>query len=555
MDNSNFACEGSLQAVLGASVEVICDAGYSGGGTASCGSDGSFNSLPTCVAVSCASTEVTNSDYAATSSISGSTGDTVLVTCDVGYEGGGNTTCRADAYGVSFTNSVSCLSRPLAASYQKIGEKTGYFSAFLDNSDYFGASVAALGDVNGDSVTDLLAGAYGDDDGESSSGAVYVLFLETTGHVSSFQKISATAGSLTAALAASDYFGFAVCELTGLNNDAYVDVAVGAYGDDDGGSSSGAVYILALTAAGEVHSFSKISSLVGSFTAVVTSSDYFGISVASAGDLDGDSVTDLLVGASSDDNGYSNAGSLYILKLNSTGSSVSHRKISATTGWFTALMGSSDYFGRSSCSIDDLNSDGNRELVVGAPGNNDGGYDRGAVYVLWPMFRFTTFELYVLSQQKISSSSGSFTGSLSDSDQFGVSNTFLGDLNGDGYSDIMTGAYGGDDVASAAGAVFVIFLTATGCSLSHQKLSASAGGYTFDLSSSDYFGSSVSYLGDLNGDLIPDYAIGSYKDAIAGHYDTGSVYVVFGAGGEAFISLYVCMFVCLCVCVFCVVAV
>ena len=531
VDHSNFASEGSLQAVLGASVEVICDPGYNGGGTASCESGGSFNSLPTCVAVSCASTEVANSDYAATSSISGSTGDTVLVTCDAGFEGGGNTTCQADAHGVSFTKWVTCLSRPLAASYQKIGEKTGHLSASLDNSDYFGVSVAAVGDVNGDSVTDLLAGAYADDDGGESSGAVYVLFLETTGHVSSFQKISATMGSLTAALIAYDYFGFAVCDLTGLNNDAYADVAVGASRDDDGGTDRGCVYILALTAAGEVHSFSKISNLAGSFTASLGNSDYFGTSVASAGDLDGDSVTDLLVGAYCDDDAYGDAGSLYILKLNSTtGSSVSHQKISALSGWLTALMTSYYYFGRSSCSIDDLNSDGKRELVVGAFGNDDGGTDRGAVHVL-----FMTVEFYVLSQQKVSSSSGSFTGSLSDSDFFGVSNTFLGDLNGDGNSDIMTGAYAGDDVASAAGAVFIIFLTATGCSLSHQKLSASAGGYTFDLSADDYFGSSVSYLGDLDGDLIPDYVIGSSSDAIAGHSGVGSVYVVFGTGGDAFV--------------------
>ena len=152
-------------------------------------------------------------------------------------------------------------------------------------------------------------------------------------------------------------------------------------------------------------------------------------------------------------------------------------------------MGGNDYFGRSSCSIDDLNSDGNRELVVGAIGDDDGGTDRGAVYVL-----FTTSALYVLSHQKVSSISGSFTGSLSNSDQFGVSNTFLGDLNGDGYSDIMTGALGVDDGGSDAGAVFIIFLTATGHSQSHQKLSASAGAYTFDMGSNDNFGSAVSYL-------------------------------------------------------------
>ena len=86
----------------------------------------------------------------------------------------------------------------------------GSFSASFKNDDSFGSAVAALGDLNSDGVLDIAVGASGDDDGGNNRGAVYVLFLTTVGAVSSYQKISDTAGSLTATMANSDNFGSAI---------------------------------------------------------------------------------------------------------------------------------------------------------------------------------------------------------------------------------------------------------------------------------------------------------------------------------------------------------
>ena len=77
-------------------------------------------------------------------------------------------------------------------SFQKISDTAGNFTATLDNEDRFGPSVAALGDLDGDTVTDLAVGAYYDDDGGLDRGAVYVLFMNTNGTVKSHQKISDT---------------------------------------------------------------------------------------------------------------------------------------------------------------------------------------------------------------------------------------------------------------------------------------------------------------------------------------------------------------------------
>ena len=82
-----------------------------------------------------------------------------------------------------------------------------------------------------------------------------------------------------------------------LDGDGVTDLAVGAYCDDDGGTNRGAVWMLFLNADGTVKAHQKISDTEGNFTGMLDDGDCFGCSVASVGDLDGDGVTDLAVGA------------------------------------------------------------------------------------------------------------------------------------------------------------------------------------------------------------------------------------------------------------------
>jgi len=176
----------------------------------------------------------------------------------------------------------------------------------LANSDYFGTSVASIGDLDGDEVGDIAVGAYGDDEGGSNGGAVHILFMKKDGSVDSTVEINSS--TLNGPdLANSDYFGSSVAFIGDLNEDGVGDIAVGARLDYEGGAHRGAVHILFMKKDGSVDSTVEInSSTLNGPT--LANSDYFGTSVASIGDLDGDEVGDIAVGAYGDDEGGSNGG-------------------------------------------------------------------------------------------------------------------------------------------------------------------------------------------------------------------------------------------------------
>ncbi len=268
-------------------------------------------------------------------------------------------------------------------SHQKISDTEGGFTGKLDDADYFGNSVASLGDLDGDGVGDLAVGARLDDDGGSERGALWVLFLNCDGTVKAYQKISSTEGGFTGELDESDQFGYSVVVLGDLDGDGVGDSAVGAFGDDDGGNARGALWVLFLNTDGTVKSHQKISNTEGGFTGKLDDADYFGNSVASMGDLDGDGVGDLAVGAVYDDDGGIDQGALWVLFLNTDGTVKSQQKISDNEGGFTGTLDDVDRFGRSVASLGDLDGDGVGDLAVGAVLDDDGGLDRGAVWVLF----------------------------------------------------------------------------------------------------------------------------------------------------------------------------
>lgn len=394
----------------------------------------------------------------------------------------------------------------------------------LVSGDRFGAAVANLGDVNGDGTKDVAVGAPGDDNDGTKKGAAFVLFLGPEGAPQGAQKISAAAGGFVGPLDNVDLFGTSVAGLGDLDLDGVPDLAVGAIGDDDGGNKNGAVWILLLNADGTVKAEQKISDTMGGFSGGIDNVDAFGLALGAAGDVDGDGVGDLAVGALIETTGGAKQGGLYLLFLNPDGTVKADRRIAAGEGGFTGILDNVDEFGSSVAGIGDLDQDGVPELAVGAPGDDDGGSKSGAVWVL-----FLNADGTVKAQQKVSATEGAFSGALAIGDRFGAALTRLGELDSDEEADLVVGAPGDAGGGVRRGAVWVLFLQADGTVEGWTKAGDAQGGFTGALANGDELGSALALLGDIDGNGVADVLAGAPGDAGAGP-DSGAAWQLFLRG-------------------------
>jgi hypothetical protein len=285
--------------------------------------------------------------------------------------------------------------------HRKYSSTTGDFAPLVDGGA-FGASICLIGDLDGNGVDDLAVGASSEDSGGPSYGAVHILFMATGGNVGDLagaQVINSLQGGFMSELDDFDRFGASLGALGDLNDDGVLDIVVGAMWDDDGGTNTGAIYILFLNADGTVNSEQKISNSEGNFLtsfsqsgsiySVLGDSDNFGASVAPIGDLDGDGVEDLAVGIP----GYDEArappgfpfpvsignalGATGVVFLNSDGSVKGFRLINDVLGGhpdgdspgLETQLGTESNFGTACAYLGDVDGDGDPDVAIGAGGH------------------------------------------------------------------------------------------------------------------------------------------------------------------------------------------
>ena len=179
--------------------------------------------------------------------------------------------------------------------------------------DYLGASIAGIGDLDGDGVNDIAAGATHDDNGGTNRGAVRIMFMNTDASVKSCVEINSSTTN-GPDLNSSDFFGVSVANIGDLDDDGVNDLAVGAKGDnaEPAGANRGAVHIMFMNTDASVKSTVEINTATPNGPALANT-DIFGYGVTEIGDLDGNCVNDLAVGAPQDDNGGANRGAVHIL--------------------------------------------------------------------------------------------------------------------------------------------------------------------------------------------------------------------------------------------------
>ncbi len=256
-------------------------------------------------------------------------------------------------------------------------------------NDESGNSVSGAGDINGDGIDDLIIGANGADPNGSNAGASYVVFGSSSGFAANVQLsgLTGTNGFKISGVAAGDESGVSVSGAGDINGDGIDDIIIGAPTAAPNGSHSGASYVVFGSSSGFAANV-QLSGLTGANgfkLSGVAASDGSGISVSGAGDINGDGIDDLIVGAPyAAPNGY-DSGASYVVFGKSSGfaANVQLSGLTGSNGFKLSGVAADYESGTSVSGAGDINGDGINDLIVGARGADPNGFNSGASYVVF----------------------------------------------------------------------------------------------------------------------------------------------------------------------------
>ena len=377
------------------------------------------------------------------------------------------------------------------------------------SSDSAGYGVALTGDMDGDGIGDAVIGAYGNDEAGTSAGKAYVLYGGTSIAGGSFGDEAAITGPEV-----GDLLGFAVAALGDVDGDGYNDVVVGAQGDDTVDDRAGAAWVWygGGRETGTASAGDAAVQLLG-----VEAGDAAGYGVAGVGDLDRDGYDDLMVGAKY---ALDDAGVTYLL-------------YGATTAWAdgtdladadATFIGDDDdgYVGErfSMTSAGDMDGDGNTDLAMGAYDSDRGASEGGAVMVIGGTGSRWS------GDQDLDTADTIYEGPLYS--RLGWSVSGGGDVDGDGYDDLLAGGY---NYQSAAGVVYILRGSVSATALGAVTARTEAAVTLSGSADGDALGRTLK-LTDLDGDGNADIVV-SATGVDDGASSGGVVYLVFGGASMA----------------------
>ena len=346
-------------------------------------------------------------------------------------------------------------------------------------SDQLGASlgysVAGVGDVDGDGYHDVLVGAHERDLLEQDEGVAWLHHGSPTG-------ASATPDWTGQGAHASAYYGLGLGPAGDVDGDGYDDVVIGAPEHDGTYAAGGAAWVH--------HGSSTGLEPTAGWTAEgdLPDSD-FGIAAWTAGDVDGDGFDDLFVGAPTWQDSPAEEGRGHVY-MGSPGG------LEASPSWVLESELDGAWFGFSGGTSGDVDGDGYDDLVVGAPSYSNGQAAEGAAFLyLGSVSGLATTHAWMMESNKAEANCG-----------FDVAGA--GDVDGDGFDEVVVGCSHYDGPENAEGRAYLYAGSAYG-------LSAGATWYTEANQTWANLGTGVSSAGDVNGDGYGDVAIGAYS------YDDG----------------------------------
>ncbi|AFY47882.1 FG-GAP repeat protein [Nostoc sp. PCC 7524] len=393
--------------------------------------------------------------------------------------------------------------------------------------DLSGTPVSGAGDVNGDGIDDLIIGASRAGVNGLPSGQAYVVFGQQGGFSPSLNLADLNGSNgFTLNNNVAGYELNSVSDAGDINGDGIDDVIVGT---SPFSTNPGRAYVVY----GQQEGFSpslNLADLNGSNGFVLNSinlNESVALSVSAAGDINGDGIDDLVIGAQRF--GSSRTGQIYVVFGNQAGFSSSF-DLSRLNGSNGFILNGTDGDRLSLVSdAGDINGDGIDDLIVGAFGAVSNGVASGQTYVVFGR-REQFSPSFNLSN--LNGSNGFAINGIGSSDLSGIAISGAGDVNGDGIDDLIIGAPFADPNGAFSGQSYVVYGREGGFapSLNLADLNGGNGFALNGINSEDVSGASVSGAGDINGDGIDDLIIGAPYADPNGDF-SGQSYVVYGRRG------------------------
>ncbi|MCV6597453.1 MAG: integrin alpha [Mangrovicoccus sp.] len=393
---------------------------------------------------------------------------------------------------------------------------TGFRLKGVSAGDFSGSSVASAGDLNGDGYDDVIIGAYRAD---GAAGASYVVFGKASGFASDIDlsTLSGSDGFRIDGVDPYDFSGIPVASAGDLNGDGFDDLIIGASGaDPQGKDRAGETYVIFGKSDGYAPqlSLADLNSDSGFVITGEAKGDESGISVSTAGDVNGDGIDDIIIGAEYADNGdKALAGASYVIFGTTDGfpDQLDLSALNGSNGFRLAGAAPGDTSGAAVSSAGDINGDGIDDLIIGAPSADPNGVkSAGETYIVFG--RSSSFGSAV-DLAALDGTNGFRVQGTALGDEIGGAVANAGDMNGDGYDDlILSTAEASPHGETQAGVTYVLFGKADGFAetVDLASLDGDEGVKLTGIDAFDKSGHSVSAAGDVNGDGYDDVIIGGH---------------------------------------------